>query len=422
MTTQSNGGVYRPFPSAPPLCFLKVQKTGSASIRPWLVSMFPVAEVSPHHNVVEVEAFGEAARRYRLYAGHILGGQLDRVAPDAELFTILRDPAEAAISRYHFRRNVSGIEPDLATLARDRSLVELATDPSPVVLEAFRDQLTRQLGATWSEDIAEGELSGSGLEATRARQRARADAVLGRQILIGDHRDIEGATLLLAALRGWPAPPPRPRIHDYKAPTRSEATDPAVRAVLEPLLRHDYDLYRAAQPQIAAVRPRLAALCGEPTPQAVDAHHRRRFFAETLRLGAFRATADAGWSGGGWGARESDGLGNLYRQMTGPRATTLIRLDPEPELSRTIDLEIWNAGSEDALDGLGLQVSGAPLAATGRSRRGLALVLHWELPGVVVRAHSGDVEVGLMRAEAGAADQLWFSAIGCRTEGDPQPV
>ena len=406
---------YRPSPQALPLCFLKVMKTGSESVMPWLTSMFPVDQVAPYRNTIEFETHREGERSYQLYAGHIIGGQLERLPAAIDVLTILREPAEAALSRYYHRRNVVGIEPELARLCRSADFATVIRERSPLALYGFREALTRQLGATFADYEAEGSLADAELADVRARQRSRAAAILGRAILVGEHRDIEGATLLLAAMRGWAAPPFRPRIHDYGAPTRQDAADPSIRAILDTLLPTDHAIYTAARESFASVRRRLAELCGAATPEAVDAHHRRRFFAETPQLEAFWTTADAGWSGAGWGVRESDGLGNLYRQISGERATTLmnLRADDRP---RRIALGVWNAGSEAALDGLTVSVADRMLPAAGRRWRGRELILEWRLPAELVQGQAGHVELALRRAPAGGSDPLWFSGLGCATE------
>ena len=382
---------------------------------PWLTSMFPLDQVAPYRNTIEFESHCEANRSYQLYAGHIIGGQLDRLPTDIAVFTILRDPAEAALSRYYHRREVAGIEPELAQLCCGADVGTILREGSPIAMRGFRDGMTRQLGATFAETEAEGSLVGTELEGVRARQRRRAEAVLDRAILVGDHRDLEGATLLLAALRGWAAPPSRPRIHDYNAPTTRQAADPSIRDALDALLPTDNAIYAAARNSTASVHAMLADLCGAATPEAVDAHHRRRFFAETPRLAVTWATADAGWSGAGWGVRESDGLGNLFRQMSGTQATTLMNLHAD-DAPRRFVLGVWNAGSETALDGLIVSVDGCPLVATRREWRGRELMLGWILPAELIRAQSGRVEITVRRASAGGNELLWVSGLGCETD------
>ena len=378
---------------------------------PWLTSMFPAEDVAPYRNAKAFEACGVEDRRYRLFAGHVMGGQLEKLPPDIEIFTILRQPAEMLISRYHKRRKDAVGEPDLAAFYLGNSLIDAVSSGSPLVLAASRDRITRQLGDGFAERHTEAHLAGSQLVERRQGQAERARRLLDRAILVGDHRDIDSATLLLAAVRGWAAPPPRPRIHDHGAPTARDAADPTVRRAVDALLPTDNELYAVAQTRVASIRTTLAALCGEATPAAVDAHHRRRFFAETPRFAAFATGANVGWSGAGWGVREEDGAGNRYRRMTGNRATTLLNLRQDVRGGRAVDLAIKHAGSEAALDGVGLLVSGEALGGARRGWRDGDLVLGWDLPEALIDGCDGEVELVIERIGAGAAEPLWFSGL-----------
>ena len=377
----------------------------------WLTSMFPEEEVAPFRNAKAFEGYGGENRRYRLFAGHIMGEQLARLPLEVEIFTILRQPAEMLISRYYKRRKETSEEPELAAFYLEHSLIDAASSGSPLVLAASRDRLTRQLGDGFAERQTEAQLDGLDLAAVRERQSIRASALLERAMLVGDHRDIDGATLLLAAVRGWAAPPPRPRVHDHGAPTARDAVDPAIRAAVDALLSTDNALYEMAQSRIASVRSTLAELCGEATPAAVDALHRKRFFAETPRLIAFSTDANVGWSGAGWGVREVDGIGNRYRQMTSNRATTFLNVRRDVRGGRRVDLAIWHAGSPAALDGLGASVAGEGLGEARREWDGGALTLEWEMPEALIDRCDGQVELAIERAGTGAGDPLWFSGL-----------
>ena len=76
----STSASYTPYPERPPLCFLAVPKTASGLLSQWLESMFPVAERAPYRLETDFEQCGDDGGQYRLYNGHIIGGQLHMLA------------------------------------------------------------------------------------------------------------------------------------------------------------------------------------------------------------------------------------------------------------------------------------------------------------------------------------------------------
>ena len=91
---------YRALPDAPPLGFMHVSKTGGASVRQWLVSMFEPHEVSPLIMPADFETLRVPGREYKLYAGHLMGVQFDLLPRTSQIFTLVRDPVEQAASAY----------------------------------------------------------------------------------------------------------------------------------------------------------------------------------------------------------------------------------------------------------------------------------------------------------------------------------
>ena len=277
----------------------------------------------------------------------------------------------------------------------------------------MRDSLTRHLGATYEDFQREKLLGPDEIPAIRQRQTILAEAVLERAIVVGAYDDLEGATLLLAALRGWPAPPPLPRIRNNGAPTKIDAADPIIRCAVEAFLPYDLALYPKTRRYTGAIRQRLAAICGDDTAAAVDAHHKRCFFAETSVLSSFWATADHGWSGAGWSLRGSDGNSTMFRRMTGLRATTLMRLEQNSKESRLFTLAIMN-GTMAAIDSLQVTCAGVPLIPAGRGWRDAIFVVEWDLPDEIVRSVGGDVELVIERDAETSADELWIFGLGCQ--------
>lgn len=429
---------YRALPEAPPLCFLHIPKTGGASAITWLESMFRADELAPFRNAGDFEVLRGRKHRYRLFAGHFNGCQAALFPADAQWMTILRDPVEMAVSAYHHRRLApkNDWEADRANLqkgdkkrdALERSLAERMTDLFQKVdlLTAlkqrdqslrsfFRDTLTRRLGALDSEHPVSVSLSDDSpkLASLRDLQWKRAVALLDRIDLIGDHSALEPFMLLVAATRGWPAPPPLPRIHDFGAPTREDAASPELRAQFREYSPVDIRIYEKACASSSGVAERLKELCGDVTPRAVDDLHRRRFFDEANQVIAFDVAADEPWSGCGWGIRERDGLGNAYRQIAnGRQATMLARLDPAVGEYRLF-VHVWNASTQAALDGFTAQIAGKPLPRVDSAWRNGALIVEWRVPADVLAATRGNIEVGFDKAENTVQDLVAIARIGC---------
>jgi hypothetical protein len=313
-------------PPAPPLCFMHIPKTGGASAIMWLESMFGPDEIAPCRNTVDFEELRSRPQVYRLYSGHILSHQLEIFPPNAQWVTIFRDPVEIAVSAYHHRRlappddweqdraeaastnSLRGDDSHDKAIAEEMSLLFQQSDLRTAIrrrvpsLRIFmRDILLRTLGATNCELERAIYLDDNSpeLQELRQIQMQRAESLLARFSVVGDYTHYEEFLLLTAALRGWPAPPPLPRIHDFGVSTRTDAADPELRAeffAYSPCEERIADLARARS---AVTAKRLRALCGGVTAKEVDAHHRRRVFETAPLAPAFDVSADEPWSGCG---------------------------------------------------------------------------------------------------------------------------
>lgn len=431
---------YSALPAAPPLCFLHLPKTGGASAIMWLESMFATSEVAPCRNTVDFEILRGLAHRYRLYAGHFLGRQRELFPPDSQWMTIVRDPVEMAVSAYHHRRlaAVNDWEADRAHLppgdplrgddaldkARAEEMSELfrELDLGSALRQRlaslrpfFRDPLARRLAATENEDARSVELDDDDpqLQEIRRRLWQRATVLLDSIALVGEHSSLQEFLLLVAGTRGWPSPPPLARIHDFGAPTRVDSSSADLRAQLAEYSPIDEKIYVRALLRSGKVGEQLRELCGGVTSGDVDAHHRRRVFAETTPVFAFDVTADEAWNGCGWGLREHDEYRNPFRQFAdGRSASTLVRLNPKVPEYRLF-VHVWDARGQAVLDGFSARVSTTPLERMDSAWRNGVLTFEWRLPGSLVVATRGDVEIVFEKAESTQYDKLAIARIGC---------
>lgn len=431
---------FSPLPDAPPLCFMHLPKTGGASAIMWLESMFPRAEVAPCRNTVDFEILRGMEHRYRLFAGHFIGRQSELFPRDAQWISIFRDPVEMAVSAYHHRRLAPANDwevdrahlpqgdplrgddrtdklraEEMSRLFRELDLVTALKQRLPSLRAFFRDPLARRLGATEDEDTLSFDLEddSSELASIRGRLWERSLALIDSIDLIGQQTSLPLFLLLVAATRGWPAPPPLARIHDFGAPTRSDAASPDLRAELARYSPIDDRLYEHARLRAEQVGDRLQQLCGGTTADHVNAHHRRRFFAEAAPVFAFDVSADEAWNGCGWGLREHDDARNSFRQFAdGRSATTLVKLQPRVREYRVF-AHVWDAGSQAAIDGFTASVGGAMLPRVDAATRGGVLMVEWKLPGSLVKAQRGNVEITFEKDESTRNDKLGIARIGC---------
>jgi hypothetical protein len=431
---------YRAIPSAPPLCFMHIPKTGGASVIMWLESMFPTDAVAPCRNTVDFEILREHRHDYQLFAGHFLGRQAKLFPENAQWMVILRDPVAMAVSAYHHRRLAAendweadraelpegdplrgddstdkALAVEMSELFRTADFQTILKRPLENLRSFFRDTLLRRFGATEYEEAAFSVLDDDApeLKTLRAQQWKRAIALLDSIDLVGDHAELDQFLLLLAASRGWPAPPPLARIHDFGAPTRSDSASPELRAAVTRYSPIDEKLYARSRERSAKVNKRLSALCGGTTADDVNALHRRRFFDDNPPLFAFDVTAHDAWNGVGWGMRERDGMRNPFRQIANGRdATMLARLDPAINEYRLF-VHVWDASSEEVLAGFSVQVAGVALERVDTAWREGALILEWRLPSNLLATTRGQIEFLFLKAESTREHALSIARIGC---------
>jgi hypothetical protein len=271
------------------------------------------------------------------------------------------------------------------------------------------------MGATEQEDEQSDLLDNDSVELGEMRQRQlqRAIQLLDSIDVVGEHASLNDFLLLVAASRGWPAPPTLARIHDFGAPTKSDSASPELREELQLYSPIDQEVYARARRLSENVRGRLEQLCGGVTAQDVDAHHRQRFFAEARRVFAFDISADEPWNGIGWGLRQRDGLRNSFRRFADDRsASVLVRLDPAIAEYRLF-VHVWDNSTQAVLDNLTVQVASVPLERVDVAWRHGSLIVEWRLPASLVVGTRGNIELVFIKEESTLQDTLSFARIGC---------
>ena len=398
--------------------------------------MFDPADIAPYATHGEFEKLPLHEPKYQLYAGHISGRLMRYMPRRMQLVTINRDPVERAISEYfwiqeHYRQQLAinsnslkhkNYMMEAGRLFQSLDFKTALSMDTPAMRHFFRDRILHQFARLNGEDEkSELDESAPGLQKFRKRQLQRAARLLNCFAVVGDYTDLEGTALLLAALRGWAAPPPLPRIHDLGAPTRMLAADPAVRERAVAMSPGDCRLFELTMARAESVRAELAALCGEATGEAVDRRHVQQYFATAPRVVAFDIEADAPRNGTGWNLPERDGHGKPSRRMSSGRiVSTLALLDPSVG-DYTFFCRVVRASSPEICDSLAVTVADAPLQRVraaqhpgpGRTPR----VLEWRLPQAVVARVDGRVEFSLQADVAASNAGLWLGRMGCVPAG-----
>jgi FkbM family methyltransferase len=433
---------YRALPDMPPLCFFHIPKTAGGAVTTWLHSMFPADETAPYTTDFEFAHLRLDPQKYRLYSGHILGRFFRYMPRKTQLVTIVRDPVARAVSEYFWIR-------DHLPIARKQHAERWAIDPNyrsqpnymieageffqaadalaafstdtPAMRSFFRDPLLSQLARVRGEDVTTRQLDAGSpvLRKLQNRQWARAVKLLKAFSVVGDYSDLEGTLLLIAAMRGWPAPPPLPRVHDLGAPTRQVASESAVRERFRAMSPYDVRLHELACARARNVRADLEALCGRATADAVDRFHAQKYFADAPRVLAFDIEADAPRNGSGWDfpQRDGDAVGKAYRRMPrGRPLSTLALLDAGIDEYRFF-CRVIHSVPGSAFESLRVTVNGTPLERVQTKwwpwDSGRALVLEWRLPRETVAKLNGRVEF-VMSADLTTEDsELRLGRMGC---------
>jgi hypothetical protein len=406
---------YRAFPAAPALCFFHIPKTAGGAIGNWIRSMFDEDEVAPYRTHAEFNQLPLDSKKYQLYAGHISGRLLRHLPRKTQLVTINRDPVERCISEFYWVRDA--LPPENAKLFENMEFDAALAMDTPATRHVFRERILHQFAALHGEDD-KSELPNDSplLYQLRDRQFRRAYQLLRHFAVVGDYAEVEEAALLIAAIRGWPPPPPLPRIHDLGAPTVAMAADIAIRGQVWATNPGDFRLYELTRQMAKSIPTQLKELCGAATAKAVDRHHVQQYFATAPRVIGFDIGPEAPHNGTGWLMARREGNGLRFRPMTGKRpVSTLALLDPSIG-DYQFFCHVFHSTSPMIRDSLRVTVADMPLQRTQMAWHQWAdlnaLVLEWTLPQSLVAQLDGKIEF-VLEADVPSDGTLWLGRIGC---------
>ena len=149
-------------PSGPRIFLLRAHKTAGQSFNLSLSRAFRDADICPGHfswQLADVSA--DAVKRYRYFQGHIGRPTADRVAPEARLVTMLRDPIARLTSSYFYWRSQSKRVKNwsahrIAERLQSMTLLEYLASDDPVIRRSSWNVQARLLaGADYGIDAAD---------------------------------------------------------------------------------------------------------------------------------------------------------------------------------------------------------------------------------------------------------------------------
>lgn len=383
------------------LCFLHIPKTAGASVISVLDSMFDDDEVAKAYNPPDYDHLGPALRRHRFVRGHFVAAQQAKYFPDRETFTIVRNPADLAVSMYRWMRayrpsdwaewskdgrRIAGDDRRLqdnsaraTAIALERTLPELFAMDEPVIDERIKTVVLNHLADGPSDDPA--------------GRRARAEAWLRDCVVVGDFDDLQMALWLICFARHWPAPPPLPNIHVNATPSRADESILRLSAEHSPA---DHALYATGSRLASSAAARLEALAGGrmAVPALLDRRHKETYFANAPRSPVIELHALHAWPGTGWMPRVVEASGLAWRAI-GPTGAATILAKLIRGLHYLFLLDLPRIEIQTAVDGLAVDVGGERLERLGVNQSPSGVRVIWDLPARLVAAADGDVEISM---------------------------
>lgn len=398
-----------------PLFFVHIPKTAGASINQFLESQFDDTEVCPAWNAQDLVMLGKKSSTFRLFRGHFSAGQMQYAPPDTELFTILREPSAQLYSMYTWLRRLDHNYWKVAEAAAKQQGAKLATRSSKADRRRAESGMKLARIKKFPDFLRDDGLfmkmfmgnmavflsdAGSSTQVINRQSRSRIKLIssarrnLHRCLVTGTFERLKQSLLILCWHRNWPAPTQLPKIHSFRDRQSFRAIDARSKALIAQNARVDMRLYAHAKTKIQAAWTKLQeeAGLGNDVVEYLNARHCERFFSVTSPVTAIDISAKYAWPGIGWGLRERNEHGQVWRWLGhAGNSTLLARLDPSNDYLVTV--MIHTASSMSVLDSLRAAAHGQALQPISQEPQNGYTSRSWALPRTAVIENEGLIEL-----------------------------
>jgi len=327
-----------------PLVFLHIPKTAGASVIEALDSYFDVDDIAPAYNAPDFEA---VPNDKLLYRGHLNADIQQRRFPDAECFTIGREPAALMRSMYHW------MQMPLSWRHQARRAKRIGSDNNALRESSSRAQ-TEALHMTFSECLTSNlpeirqRLIGIYARALtdsrfvpgneQSAQIAKAASWIDACCAVATTEDLETGLQVLCEHRNWPAPSPLPNIHKRKAPISTDGQEVALK-IAEAM--GDAALYERIRERARSSIEAFFERCNGPqnARSYLNERHAEQFFREAPEAAELDYDAWHFWPGFDWGLRTVRLDRIAYRRLgTNGQSTLIAKVLPghDYEVSLTV--------------------------------------------------------------------------------------
>lgn len=399
-----------------PLAFLHIPKTAGASTIQILDNFFDYGEIALAYNAPDFEVVPTGKRLYR---GHMNADIQKRRFPDAECFTIGREPTALMRSMYHWMREpldwAAQVE-RVAKIGSNDEALRASTSHARMAAsrlsfsEAIRSNETsvrQRLIAIYPRILTDSRFVP---DVQKLDQIALAEAWIDACCAVGTMEDLETAIHRLCEHRNWPAPARLPTTHMRKKPKSTDGEEEARRIAAE---TGDTALYERIRTRAEAENAALLQRAGgrNHVRSYLNERHAAFFFAHAPRETWSDYSAWHFWPGFDWGFRAvvGDMLATRAFGEEG-RGTLLAKVEPctDHEVYLTVRAAPWRKAEGD----IRAEVGGAELASRSNARTLSGRHLVWHLPAEIV----GDGDLRISFATGADPARIALERIGIRQQ------
>jgi hypothetical protein len=427
-----------------PLFFIHVPKTAGASVNHFLEAQFDDRDVFPGWNLHDLLLHGTERDSYFLYRGHFPGGLRHYAHKDVEIFAITRRPLAQMYSFFAWMRRVNGsywrtaeasarkyghklkvgrawtsrrLSEVAMRKARRNSFEDMVRQNNYLTRVFFHDVQMRFLSEIGSPfgpaDIHHKRMLSADSKRARNFLTGSARRNLASCLVAGVFEQLDKSLLLLCHKRFWPAPDRLLRIHSNKERRPVRAVSDKAKRLVNLIAPNDRRLYAQAATQLEHQWLDFCRLAdGMPYDEFLNARHCENFFEHAQKVYAVDLAASKAWPGVGWGHRERNEHGQVWRWIgAGSKASILLPLISGSDY--LLGLYIHTAIDAAVLDSLGCMANGEMLMYAGQGHREGYPVSYWLIDRSHVILRNGELEIQIYITSANSSHALALARIVC---------